>query len=171
MKKITKVLLVVLLIPIIFVISAPWLLMLGISVLGPNPPKPEITYGEFPFRVEYSIDNEIFVIEDVLVCEYDGVDWNEGVGKHRIWKGTFKNTGEEELLVLTDGDTKIYCSVGGADYYMGDKEYGEPYDPKFYYVTSFENGTVSGGADDLLDKYKIELLDWQLSEPIENKFE
>lgn len=172
-KKLTRVIVALILVCIIgvLILASPWILIFIGGWLSPNPPAPEITYGEFPFRLEYRIEDEVYVVEDVIVCEYDGVDWNEGVGKHRIWKGTFKNTGEEELLVLTDGDTKIYCSVGGADYYMGDKEYGEPYVPKFYYVTSFENGTVSGGADDLLDKYKIELLDWQLSEPIENKFE
>ena len=112
----------------------------------------------------------VCVVEDVIVCEYDGVDWNEGVGKHRSWKMTFKNTGEDDLLILTDGDMSIYCSVGGADYYMGDENYGEPYVPKFYYVNSYKSGYVSGSADELLEEYNIELLDWQLSEPIENTF-
>lgn len=155
----------------VLILASPWIIIFMGGWLSQDPPKPEITYGEFPFRLEYRIEDEVFVVEDVIVCEYDGIDWDEGRGKHRNWKMTFKNTGEEDLLVLIDGDTKIYCSVGGADYYMGDKEYGEPFIPKFYYVEFCDNITVSGGAGDLLDKYKIELLDWYLSKPIENKFE
>jgi len=36
------------------------------------PPEPEITYGEFPFRLEYEIDGERFVIEDVVIVEFMG---------------------------------------------------------------------------------------------------
>ncbi len=172
-KKTTMVILALVLVFVIgvLILASPWIIIFMGGWLSPNPPKPEITYGEFPFRLEYRIEDEVIVVEDVIVCEYDGIDWDEGNGKHRNWKKTFKNTGEEDLLVLIDGDTKIYCSVGGADYYMGDKEYGEPFIPKFYYVEFYDNITVSGSAGDLLDKYKIELLDWHLSKPIENKFE
>ena len=171
-KTITLVIVALILVCIIGVLifASPWIVIFIGGWLSPNPPAPEITYGEFPFRLEYRLEDEVYVVEDVIVCEYDGVDWNEGVGKHRIWKRTFKNTGEKDLLVLTDGDTKIYCSVGSADYYMGDKKYAELFVPKFYYVTFRENITESGSAEDLLDKYKLELLDWKLSEPIENKF-
>lgn len=175
MKKLTKIFLILLLIPVIivFIISAPWLLMLGVSIFESNPPEPEITYGEFPFRLEYSVDNEIFVIEDVLVCEYDGVDWDEGNGKHRAWKEYFKNTGEDDLLILTDGDTKLYWSIGKAEYYMDDLKYTvrEPFTPSVYYIEEYDDISVSGGAEELLNKYKIELIDCQLSKPIENKFE
>ena len=47
---------------------------------------PEIRYGEFPFRLEYEINGERFVIEDTVICEFDGIGWNEAQGKFRKWK-------------------------------------------------------------------------------------
>lgn len=172
LKKIAMGIVALILVGVIgvFILASPWIVIYVFGWLSPNPPAPRTTYGEFPFRLEYRIDDEVHVIEDVIVCEYNGVGWNEGAGKYRKWKGTFKNTGAEEIIVLSDADTRICCSIGDAAYYMGDKEYGDSYVPKFYYVETFDNGTVSGDAEDLLDKYKIELLDWKLSEPIENEF-
>ena len=42
----------------------------------PAPPLPEITYGEFPFRLEYELNEKLHVIEDTLIVEFDGF-WNE----------------------------------------------------------------------------------------------
>lgn len=174
MKKILKgsliLLLIMLLIVVILltIIALPWLLIYGLGILEPNPPTPEITYGEFPFKLEYRIDDETFVVEDVIICEYDGVRWNEGIGKHRVWKKILKNSGEENLLILTDGDVKIYCNIGKAEYYMNDLKYSvnEAHTPVFYYITS----KGSGSERTLLDKYKIELIDWEFSQPIKNSF-
>lgn len=170
MKKLLKVFLVILSIPIIYIIiiSSPWLLMLGFSVLEPNPPVPVVTSGEFPFRLEYRVGDKTFVAEDVIVCEYDGVKWNEGIGKHRTWKKSLKNSGQENLLILTDGDIEIFCNVGKAEYYMGDLRYSvnEAHTPVFYYISPQK----SGSTKELLDKYDIELINYQLSEPIENSF-
>ncbi|MDN9010180.1 hypothetical protein [Brevibacillus laterosporus] len=45
----------------------PWIMIsLGISSL-PNPTKPEITSGEFLFRLVYMINGETKVIEDTLM--------------------------------------------------------------------------------------------------------
>lgn len=64
----------------------PWATMFfGISSF-PNPTKPEITHGEFPFHLVYEINGETKVIEDTLICEYDGIGMNEGNGKYRKWK-------------------------------------------------------------------------------------
>ena len=35
------------------------------------PPLPKITYGEFPYRLEYEIDNKCYIVEDVLIAEFD----------------------------------------------------------------------------------------------------
>ncbi|MGC3014791.1 hypothetical protein ACPTH2_17305, partial [Enterococcus faecium] len=36
------------------------------------PPLPEITYGEFPFSLEYEIDEERILIEDTVIAEFIG---------------------------------------------------------------------------------------------------
>ncbi len=42
--------------------------------------------GEFPFCLEYEIKGKRSVIQDTLICEYDGIGINEGQGKYREWK-------------------------------------------------------------------------------------
>ncbi|WP_350339123.1 hypothetical protein [Paenibacillus polymyxa] len=57
---------------IVVYIALPWLLIfIGIQ-LELNPSRPEITYGKFPFRLEYEINGQRKVIQDTLICEYDG---------------------------------------------------------------------------------------------------
>ena len=90
MKPIVTVLLlttVLIVLMIACVLVLPWMLLyLGIA-FSPDPPRPEITRGEFPFRLEYEIDGKRVVIEDTLICEFDGFGMNEGAGKYRKWKG------------------------------------------------------------------------------------
>ena len=35
---------------------------------------PQITEGEFPFVLEYEINGERHIIEDTVVCKFDGYD-------------------------------------------------------------------------------------------------
>ena len=62
MRKNIKITTVLFLIVIILVT----LITLGIGLysLHQKPPIQEITYNEFPFRLEYKIDGEHFIIED-----------------------------------------------------------------------------------------------------------
>lgn len=165
--KIISVVLLILLI-LVTLVSLPWVLMFFFSIFEPNPPVPAITYGEFPFKLEYRIGDETFIVEDVIICEYDGIRWNEGNGKYRAWKESFKCSGEEHLLILTDKDIKVFCNVGKAEYYMGDLKYSvsEEHVPVFYYISN----QGSGSARAMIDKYDIELINWQLSKPIKNVF-
>lgn len=171
----------------IIVLSPVILLLLGllgwatISIIGtwlftPNPPTPEITYGEFPFEIVYEIDGEIITINDIYVCQYDGIGANEGYGKHREWKGYIKSTGEKDLILLEDGNLKLACSLGGPKYYMSDPSIPtQEFTPKIFYIISpNEFGGTSSGVMDIepiLEQYKIKLISWKLSEPIPNSFE
>ncbi len=153
----------------------PWALIgLGI-MLEPNPPEPAIKYAEFPFEVVYEIDDEIVTVNDIYVCEYDGIGMNEGVGKYRKWKGYIKSSGKEELILLEDGDLKLACSVGYPEYYMGDpsKLNPEEYTPYMYYIKSNSFGGISSGVMDIepiLEQYRLKLISWKLSKPIQNSF-
>ena len=156
-------------IPIILCFLCPWLFLFIFSVLEPNPPIPKETYGEFPFTLEYTVGEDTFIIDDILVCKYDGVEWDEGNGKHRTWKEYIKSTGDEALLIYEDQKLKVYCNIGKAEYYMDDYKYTltEPFIPQLYCDTTY----ISGSGNELLDTYDIKLIDWQLSKPIENTFE
>ena len=141
-----------------------------------NVPKPQKTEGEFPFEIVYEIDGETVTVNDVYVCEFDGFGWNEGVGKHRKWKGYIKSSGAKELILLEDGDLKLAVNVGSPEYYMSDPswEYSEEYTPSIYYIKPNELGGTTSGVMDietLLEQYKLKLISWELSEPIPNSFE
>lgn len=153
----------------------------------PDPPKPEITYGVFPFRLEYEIDGEIVVVEDTLICEYDGVGWNEGVGKHRKWKESLASGNKEVLLLQIDDTKSVYYSVGNSKYYMGDeKKYTETentetenteieYTSKFNHAYVVEiDGRITRTSmisdSELLKRYGIKLISWDYTKPIVNIF-
>ena len=183
MKKSTKIMIIVsvalLLSPFILVFAMnafAWSAIFFGLLFSPDPPAPEITYAEFPFEIVYEIDGEITTVNDVYVCAYDGVGMNEGVGKYRKWKGYVKSTGEADLILLEDGDLKLACSPGAPKYYMSDPEPPDtPYTPHIYYIRTNDviGGTEAGILDieELLEKYKIRLVSWELSEPVQNSFD
>jgi hypothetical protein len=170
-------------------ISLPWIFLhIGLQLL-PNPPRPEITYEEFPFRLEYEINGNRKVIQDTLICEYDGIGIDEGNGKYRKWKKHLLSGNQKILLLNLDrgasgiafGNNKtvnqvIYFDPGPAWYYMGDNEHGNGYKPPFpnaSFSEKYQDGSGANGiiqSDDLLKKYKIKLISWDYSQPIENKF-
>jgi hypothetical protein len=77
----------------------PWLLIfIGIQS-KPNPPRPEITNGEFPFRLMYEVNGYQKVIEDTLIYEFDGYGADEGRGKYRKWKKRLAS-GNERITLL-----------------------------------------------------------------------
>lgn len=52
----------------------------------PAPPIPEITYGEFPFRLEYEKNGERFIIEDTIIAEFDRSTTGDALSRaRRIW--------------------------------------------------------------------------------------
>lgn len=165
---IALVLLFVLLTPIV-IVSLPWVILLIFSVLEPNPPEPVITYGEFPFRLEYKIDGETVVIEDVIICEYCG--GSSAIGDNsRVWSKILKNN--SNLVIFEDDNVRISCDLGAPEYYMGDPEYRtseEPQEPYFYIYNKRPKSNPLN-TQQLIELYKVELVDAKLSEPIENSF-
>ena len=143
--------------------------MLGCSILEPNPPVPEITNGEFPFRLEYRVGSEKFIVEDAVMCEYAGIGFGDN-GKFLKWKKWVASTGEEDLLLLTEENKKIFCTVGEADYYMGETQETELLKPKMYIDKQEGSITISSANPAELAKYDIEIIAYMFSQPIENKF-
>lgn len=139
-------------------------------------PSPQITEAEFPFEIVYEIDGETVTVSDVYVCEFDGIEWNENAGKHRQWKGYVKSTGDNDLVLAEDGNVKVVCDLGAPAYYMDDPsmEAAGEVVPTVYCVTTFASGGVSSVTLDdttLLEQYRIKLVSWSFSLPIENSFE
>lgn len=163
----------------------PELIGVGFAFL-PSPAKPVIKYGEFPFRLVYELNGDQIVIEDTIICEYDGIGIDAGQGKFRKWKSHFLSSGDEVTylgLELSRDDEKIfYMEVGDENYYMGDWEETRYEDQE---TKDFENTirmipveewTVAGwiceilSEEELSEKYNINIIEWTHAPPIENKF-
>lgn len=155
-------------------LTLPWTLIYVFGQLEPNPPRPSITYGEFPFRLEYQINGETKIIEDTLICEFDGYGWNEGIGKHRKWKERLASGDDEIVLLKVNENKEIVFPPGDARFLMGESEYAEHYlFPDAVIIETDDRFTSSGliRRKELIDEYNIELINWDHSEPISNSFE
>ena len=150
-------------------------------------PEPQIKYGEFPFKLTYEIDGNVKVIEDVIVCEFDGYKVRGEAGKYRKWKSSLKS-GNERITLMDLSDTgeknefgksmlELYFYWGTADYYMSDDGTGKARTSQdlteVCYISKGEKGVISHSsisAQEAWERYKIKLIKWECSEPIENKF-
>jgi hypothetical protein len=193
-RKASLVVLAVILIPLAFIFYVtvlPWLILGAGSVflpaVLPNPPKPQITYREFPFTLVYEVNGERKVINDTLICEFDGFKGGVFLDKYREWKGTLAS-GKDRIVLWSgrnvDGileysgevkSLKIYYDPGPACYYMGDIERGE-FEHGFPNAWFLEEKQDGPGADGILDaqtmqeRFSIKLIDWSYTPPIKNTF-
>ena len=86
------------------------------SFLLKDPPIPINKYGEYPFRIVFEHKGETHTIEDVLICEYDGIAYNEGWGKYVKWRYRLMNDTAEFYMgsrVAVGGhwDKSHYASI------------------------------------------------------------
>lgn len=170
----------------------PWMLLAGSMaverielVFSENPGKPEITYGEFPFTLVYEINGEEKVIEDTIVCEYDGIEIGRSE-KVRQWDGYIKSTRSKHIQLLdlknlneeTDyGPSVSLCfDWGFAAYYMDDSvNYNRvpaQYLNNLLYLYRQGDLIVEHiiSAEEAFDRYGVRLISWECAPPIENEF-
>ena len=143
----------------------------------PDPPKPKITYGEFPFTLVYEINGEEKVIEDILICEYDGIVVYGGIpNKMRSWKESLKSGNKRIILLKIDETNIVYYPIrNSAGYYMGDKTSGEIKYSQNAGIDDIEKNPnyvydryIS--AEELLNHYNIRITRWEIALPITNSF-
>ncbi len=147
-----------------------WIIFFIVTLLSPNPPKPKVKYGEFPFKIEYEINGEKKLIKDSVICEFDGIEWNESRGKFRKWKWHLKSGNSTDLVIFSkiNSTFHIYYYVGSPEYYMGDVNKNEQY--ALYSPGFWNNGDGRYLDNRDLTKYGIKLINWEYSSPIVNKF-
>ena len=171
---------------VLFVLFYVFVLSGAFAILMPKPLEPQITYGEFPFTLTYELDGKVKVIEDTIICEFDGFVNRGTAGKTCRWKTTLKSGNEkltlldlrplEETNELGQTILELYFFYGTAAYYMGDNTNPFARDAEIDYV-SYEFQTVDGKigksaykTDVAYEKYKIRLMNWEHSPPIQNTF-
>lgn len=160
-----------------------WVMFAGAGALYSNPPKPEITYGEFLIIVTYEVHGEKRIIEDTIICEFDGFQTLGEAGKYRKWKAYLKSGNERLTLLKIDKTSELYCSYGLPEYYMGDlrnqtrEEYEQLRQRNFssYFITfgKMENGKLKSSAvstDEAWRKYNLKIIDRKYAPPVLNSF-
>ena len=167
--------LIIIVTAVVVYMSLPWTLIMGsyiIDAIKYDPekgPKPEVTCAEFSVELTYEYNDEIFTVSDVYVCEFESYEEHTG---YISWKSYMKSTGEK-AFVLHEGDNeKVYCRIGSPSYFMGQYDSGA-----INVLTWVDNKTFFGHKENaieeeaLYEQYKITLIGWTASEPIENSFE
>lgn len=152
----------------ILYMSLPWVLMAGHSLLSDEKP-PEIIYEEFPVELTYTKNGEVITAKAIYVAEYKG--WIPTTG--RKWNGYIKETGESGMVIHSEDKTKIICMLGSPEYFMGDHYFEDPSVP---HVIKEEKAFLKKeetalSQQELLEQYNIEIISWEIAEPVQNSFD
>ena len=145
--------------------------------------EPAVTYAEFDVRFEYLLDGERKVIEDTIVCQYEGVEiqtrayaFNVGEKYNRLWKWYAKSSGDSQIVLRQDDEGSVCYWINDPGRYMGDLQYPSYLYDTFYFkakitLASGENVEHHVHTAEELKQYGIEMIEMVLPEPIENSFE
>jgi hypothetical protein len=152
------------------VIAAMFLLH---SSSQPNPPKPAITSGRFPFHVEYEVVGQRQIIQDALVCSFSGFGADcSSRGKYRGWNQDLESGNKYVTLLEINEDESIIFDPGTAGYYMGEPGYAgldyNRYPPKVMKRWKGSREPISPEALQL--HYNLRIIGFHLSDPIQNTF-
>lgn len=149
-------------------------------------PEPEIKHGEFPFRLEYEVNDKEYVIEDVLVCEFVGYRGHEAFHQVVEWKMHTKNKNRTDVVVLdltstTDLDKNgndilyFYYELGTSEYYMDDtrewaKHSPQEFDCVYYWCMTpkGEKRSYSMTPEEAYEMHGIKYISFNIAPPIEN---
>ena len=165
-------------------LASPWIaLYVGLQA-SPNPQKPEITYGEFSFRIEYEMNGRVRVVNDVMICQFDGYNVDEGRGKTRKWKYHYKNEQSNEILIIDSSpgfsqivlesmdQYKVTLGVANAEYFLSEPDYkGTPELPSIrVYDTNTGHYKDPTQRQEFLEEHDFKILIWYCDLPVENTF-
>lgn len=148
----------------------------------PDPPTPEITTAEFPFKLVYTINGEEVVYEDVITCTYDGFNNDASRSdKYRVWDKEYGKDSPVVLCQLNDEQRICFYIPYSAAYLMGETPDAVNYfdDPPYIglaTLTEYLEGKTAYRcdrtieADELKEVYNIEIVSFEMPPPIENTF-
>lgn len=167
---------------LLFLVTSSFIVVSNILKNTNDFPQPEITYREFPIKIEYSVNGETKIIEDVLVCRFEKTEkksfwawFDAGREFERVWTSELK-TNKNGIVLLKNDNFTIDVSLGSANYYMGDVGSNTKY-PTYPSFRVFENHTDGQMFKEFLydeqdlKEYGIDIIECELPQPIENSFD
>lgn len=175
-KRMACILAVCIIAVVVMVCVVPWGSIFVGTMLLEEPERPKIERAEFSFTLNYKINGESKVIEDTLICEFDGIGADEGRGKYRKWKSRLASGNTNIILWEKKGKVtqEIYYNYAPPGYYMGDPYFKDGNKSNYSdVVLKTESSDITEefiSEKKLLQKYKIEIVSWECEEPIQNVF-
>ncbi len=130
---------------------------------------PQVTYGEFPFKLTYRIKEKIVTVEDTYICEFKGVKWGFDTGAYRMWESYIESTEKNYIHVMQDAESDITISVGSVGSYMR-SEYPDGPEAGFLRRTRLESGGVMISYipdKEALSEYDIEIISFEHADTIQ----
>ena len=164
---------------IVFLIVFVQFFSIAFTTLGlhnyflPNPPEPLIKDGEFPIKINFTVNGEMYTKSDIFVCEYQGFElrgmgyFGSSVKKQRKWNGYIRSTGEESLVLYEDDKATLICDLASPGYFMGDKQYAYESDTQVFVRDA--QGRLNFTEEETALCY-VQVTSLEIGEPIENKF-
>ena len=155
---------------------------------------PQITEGEFPFVFEYELNGQRYLIEDTVVCRFDGYDLSNPfsfIPCSRTWFASLKSGEEEKRMIIefdentesalvsgrVNTESRVHLFYGSGGYYLGDPEDADG-GPKIRYTEKYQTGpkestvTVTDLSYEQLEElFGIKVIRFEFSSPIDNTFE
>ena len=95
--------------------------------------EPVITEGEFPICLEYEIDGERYVIEDVVVCSFKKID-TTSLRPSRWYSASLKYESKRTLISFEENtesklikgrineESSVLLCIGDGGYFLGDPD-------------------------------------------------
>ena len=149
---------------ILFFVSIFDSLVLGNAAKKSLPDK-EITRGEFPFEIVYSIDGEVFEKRGVIICECSK-DYETGYGAYWDFERYFDEFSDDNVLCTEPYEIKIDC--GNARYYLDGKKPYENYVPGEYIYYVWMGQSHEFTYEQAKKLFGIEIISTKFSEPLVN---
>jgi len=129
-------------------------------------PYKEITYGEFPFEIVYSIDGEVFEKRGVIICECKR-DFDLTSGASWEFDEYFDKNQDDDVLLITE-DYNVRIDSGRARYYLEGKKPYEGYVPGEYIYYVFMGRSRELTYEQAKNLFGIEIISAKFSEPLVN---
>ena len=144
---------------------------------------PTITYGEFPFRVEYKLEgsDEIFVIEDTLICEFRGIKVRPRGERFSLGNGInlyeeSLMSGQEEFTIVDNDNFTVKYEMGTGGYYL--KDYYSDGDFIANHFIVYKNQSIiddispgENGWTEKLKNYGVYIVKYECANPVDNNYE
>ena len=133
--------------------------------------KPAVTEYDFEYSVTYTLNGETHTFEDVYRCSFVNMG-RDGDPRDRYYEGVYvQSEGSDHPGTYTidekDGLELRLVTIFTNDYLMGD---GDQHFTNQIYLAAFDDMGVEYVEPEILEKFDVELVSYELPQPIENSF-